>query len=649
MTISFVLPENKKNAIKVIGVGGGGGNAVEYMFNQRIEGVDFIVCNTDAQALENSPVPNKVQLGIESAKGMGAGSNPEKGYKAALESEEFISELFDEDTKMVFITAGMGGGTGTGAAPVIAKISKEKGKLTVGIVTIPFDFEGKKRLSDAKKGIKELRKYVDALIVINNNKLVEMYGDLGYHAGFAKADEVLATAAKGIAQVITHHYKRNIDLNDARTVLADSGNAIMGSATAAGENRAKEVITKALHSPLLNDNRIEGATKVLLLIVSGTKEVTFNEINYINEYVQHQAGGDVNIILGMGDDHELGEAISVTVIATGFPGGYQENISVVDKEKIIHVLNDDQMVQFDLFDSVEDEETFDEPYPGENNTDKRIVHKLEEDDTEEQEPEPAGDLFVPDEILDIEVDFTAVENENTNATHDTPAPNDANDGIKIYVDDELPARTAPAAPEDKPVNEEDIMEIEVVYEEIIRSKMTSTPPEDEVNAQEELQMELPLEFEPATTETTGKKIVHTLEEEAVAPAQGETQVEEEPESAEFKVIEKQPGEVRMHKPAGDTDNEEFSPLRMTISEVKKNSHKRKNLYHKYNYTFNKGGNMDGSNIEDMEKEPAYKRMGIDLDNDKNDTSKISRTSLEIDDEGDVQLRSNNSFLHDNVD
>jgi cell division protein FtsZ len=259
MTLSFELPKNKSNSIKVIGVGGGGSNAVEYMFNQRIEGVDFVICNTDEQALNNSPVPIKLVLGAKVTKGMGAGSNPEKGYEAAIESEDSIREVLSVNTKMVFITAGMGGGTGTGAAPVIARISKELGFLTVGIVTMPFDFEGEKRIKDARNGIKNLREYVDALIVINNNKLIKIYGDLGYRAGFAKADEVLATAAKGIAQVITHHYKRNIDLNDAKTVLANSGNAIMGSATASGEGRAKRVITEALHSPLLNDNRIKGA------------------------------------------------------------------------------------------------------------------------------------------------------------------------------------------------------------------------------------------------------------------------------------------------------------------------------------------------------------------------------------------------------
>ena len=274
--ISFDLPKNQSNVIKVIGVGGGGSNAINHMFQQGIKGVDFVICNTDSQALQNSGVPNKIQLGVNLTEGLGAGANPEIGESAAVESLEDIRRMLDTNTKMVFITAGMGGGTGTGAAPVIAKMAKEMDILTVGIVTIPFQFEGKMRNEQAQQGIEKLRKHVDSLIVINNNKLREVYGNLGFKAGFSKADEVLSTASRGIAEVITHHYTQNIDLRDAKTVLSNSGTAIMGSAEASGKTRAQEAIMKALDSPLLNDNKISGAKNVLLLIVSGSQEITID-------------------------------------------------------------------------------------------------------------------------------------------------------------------------------------------------------------------------------------------------------------------------------------------------------------------------------------------------------------------------------------
>ena len=276
--VAFDMPKTQSSSIKVIGVGGGGSNAVNHMFSQDIKGVDFVICNTDAQALQNSPVPNKIQLGVSLTSGLGAGANPEVGEKAAQESIEEIRKMLTSQTKMVFITAGMGGGTGTGAAPIIASIAKKMDILTVGIVTIPFQFEGRMRAKQAQKGVDELRENVDSLIVVNNNKLREVYGNLGFKAGFSKADEVLSTASRGIAEVITHHYKQNIDLHDAKAVLSNSGTAIMGSSKEAGENRAQNAIMKALDSPLLNDNKIRGAKNVLLLIVSGEAEVTLDEI-----------------------------------------------------------------------------------------------------------------------------------------------------------------------------------------------------------------------------------------------------------------------------------------------------------------------------------------------------------------------------------
>lgn len=339
----FDLPKHRSSAIKVIGVGGGGSNAVNYMYQQGIEGVDFAICNTDAQALNNSPVPNRIQLGKTVTEGMGAGANPEIGEQAALESMDDIKGILDEHTKMVFVTAGMGGGTGTGAAPIIAGIAKELGILTVGIVTAPFFFEGKMRLDQAQEGIQKMQKNVDSLIVINNDKLRELYGNLGYKASFAKADEVLTTAAKGIAEVISKQYAMNIDLRDARTVLADSGTAIMGAGEASGENKAMDAITSALDSPLLNNNKISGAKNVLLLILSGEMEITMDEIAKINEYIQTEAKNNANIIMGVGEDLSLGDKISVTVIATGFPTDEQVYTGRED-EKVFHTLVEEQSI-----------------------------------------------------------------------------------------------------------------------------------------------------------------------------------------------------------------------------------------------------------------------------------------------------------------
>lgn len=340
--LQFDLPKNRSSVIKVIGVGGGGSNAVNFMKLSGINGVDFVVCNTDAQALEHSPVETKIQLGQSLTEGLGAGANPEIGERAALESADDIKSLLATNTKMVFITAGMGGGTGTGAAPVIAKVAQEMGILTVGIVTLPFAFEGNVRSRQAEAGIEKLRANVDSLIVVNNNKLREVYGNLGFKAGFNKADEVLATAARGIAEVITHHYRTNIDLRDAKTVLAGSGTALMGSFAAGGPNRATEAIAGALDSPLLNDNHIRGAKNVLLLIVSGSNEheITFDEIGEINDFIQAEAGGQANIIMGIGEDSSLGQAVQVTVIATGFEANsIRAGLAPQEEAKVIYNLD----------------------------------------------------------------------------------------------------------------------------------------------------------------------------------------------------------------------------------------------------------------------------------------------------------------------
>jgi len=318
--MDFQMPKNQSSQIKVMGIGGGGSNAVNYMYEHGIKGVDFVICNTDAQALEASPVPIKIQLGANLTEGLGAGSNPDVGKRAAEESADRITELLDANTKMLFLTAGMGGGTGTGAAPVIAEIAREKGILTVGVVTNPFSTEGGYRKQYAEDGLAELKKYVDTLLIINNDKLIEVYGDLTFTQAFGKANEVLNTATKGIAEVISQHLLVNIDLNDARKVLENSGTAVMGQSEATGENRAIEAVMGALDSPLLNDNDITGAQQVLLKIVTGTgdDEIKMSELFKIKNKIQEAAGRNVNIIEGIGIDPDLGAAVSVTVVATGF-------------------------------------------------------------------------------------------------------------------------------------------------------------------------------------------------------------------------------------------------------------------------------------------------------------------------------------------
>ena len=459
-TLNFDMPKNRSSVIKVIGVGGGGSNAVNYMKLQGIRGVDFIVCNTDVQALEYSSVENKVQLGVNLTEGLGAGADPEIGEKAALESYSNIQSVLGTTTKMVFITAGMGGGTGTGAAPIIAKAAKELDILTIGIVTVPFHFEGGLRLRQAENGVEKLKKHVDSLIVINNNKLREVYGNLGFKTGFNKADEVLATAAKGIAEVITHHYNVNIDLRDAKTVLKDSGTAIMGSSKASGPDRAIKSVQAALDSPLLNDNHIHGALHVLLLIVSGNRkhEITFDEIGEINDYIQNQAGKQVDIIMGIGEDEKLDDALQVTIVATGFNSSNPIGIiKPAEQKRVIHGLNDEieqninnsskhvsinsevDSNQFDLFQTkntaIENEPSDDfldlkdteEPINNEEiqnskNDEEQVIYNLEDEDdhvqirfeTEESDPKTENQDKLKEEYLDSEKSLSEINSIDPN-------------------------------------------------------------------------------------------------------------------------------------------------------------------------------------------------------------------------------------------
>lgn len=394
----FDLPKHHKSIIKVIGVGGGGSNAVNHMFSQGIKDVEFVVCNTDSQALKASAVPNKLQIGVNLTEGLGAGANPEVGKNAALESKEDIRDLLGNDTKMVFITAGMGGGTGTGAAPVIAKIAKEMEILTVGIVTAPFAFEGKKKFGQAQHGIEDLKQNCDTVLVILNDKLREIYGNLSIGNAFGQADNILTTAAKGIAEIITVAGYVNVDFQDVRTVMHNAGAAVMGSAQTKGENRARKAAEEALASPLLDNRDILGAQKILLSIISGDQaELQMDELSEITEYIQEQAGDDAEVIFGHGVDPELDDYIRVTVIATGFDrsrSGMTGKRLEDDDEKTFYDLEKPRQVElFERDNSV-------------NETDAEITSRVirEEQPVEKETPEPSYSFVKPVNRLDEEED-----------------------------------------------------------------------------------------------------------------------------------------------------------------------------------------------------------------------------------------------------
>ena len=655
--ISFDLPKNQSNVIKVIGVGGGGSNAINHMFQSGINGVDFVVCNTDSQALENSPVPNKIQLGISLTEGLGAGANPEVGEKAAIESQEEVKAMLETNTKMVFITAGMGGGTGTGAAPIIAKHAKDLDILTVGIVTTPFVFEGKMRSDQAQLGIEKLRANVDSLIIINNNKLREVYGNLGFKAGFSKADEVLATAAKGIAEVITHHYTQNIDLRDAKTVLANSGTAIMGSAKASGEGRAQIAIDGALDSPLLNDNKITGAQNVLLLIVSGTCEITIDEIGEINDHIQSQAGHSANIIMGVGEDDSLGEAISVTVIATGFNAEQQNEIVNTETKKIIHTLEDDQKAAVDLsdknylsFEAVKDIECEVEEVRSEVEDTSVVRHTLEFDEevntASENELIPTSDLIRNMEvsydrvdaydpsIMEIDVnDFEIVEAKPQVQEVVLDHQDEEEEQMTMFFDMSIEKSKKDKEPSQQKVqftlDDEEINWGAVKAMEVIDAvEVTAEPVEvsDVKHYNLDDYMELEQRFEKATATTVTQKQEEARQEEVVT---------EEELVFETKVVASAPA---------PSEPAEIDPMESPIKDLLKNRvEERKRTLKDFNHKFN---NLN--RIDEVEKEPAYKRQGIKL-SEIEDETKVSRTSLSSDANDDQQLRSNNSFLHDNVD
>lgn len=543
--MEFDLPKDQASIIKVIGVGGGGSNAVNHMYNQGIKGVDFIVCNTDRQALDISPVPFKIQLGPSLTEGRGAGSIPEIGMNAAIENIEEIREILSKNAKMIFVTAGMGGGTGTGAAPVIAKIAREMGILTVGIVTVPFSFEGRKRRQQAEEGLENMRESVDTLLVINNERLREISGNLTLGNAFAQADDVLTTAAKGIAEVISVTGAINVDFNDVNTVMKDSGVAIMGSAIASGENRAIKAVQEALTSPLLNDNDIAGAKYVLLNITYGDQEVLMDEISDITDYIQDEAGSTADVIWGHGYDETLGDALSVTLIATGFQ---QTPITGFEKapERKVQVLEDEHK--------------------------KEIVTQLEKPTSTNTYEAKVEEPYI--KSVDVE----------------------------------------PSAESELTVNEEQ-KEEDATFNWEIRTVV------DEV----EESTQAPDLFDSTTAEE---------------PAKAETSTETE---AEEKEVKRYFLEDDMEAEASLEDVTAKTVL--TPEEQQRRAQERMERIHEYTSHLKRA---DG--IDELEREPAFKRRKIQLDDAPHSSDEnISRFEISGDKDNNTTLRGTNSFLHDNVD
>ena len=606
--IVFNLPKSRSQAIKVIGVGGGGSNAVNYMFEQGIAGVEFVICNTDSQALANSSVPTRIQLGQAITEGLGAGANPEVGEQSAIESMDDVKAVLDEGTKMVFITAGMGGGTGTGAAPVIAGIAKEMDILTVGIVTAPFFFEGRMRLEQAEKGIEKLRQNVDSLIVINNDKLRELYGNLGFKNGFSKADEVLTTAAKGIAEVITQHYAMNIDLRDARTVLKNSGTAIMGSAQGSGENKAKDAISSALDSPLLNNNKITGARNVLLLILSGNNEITMDEIGVINDYIQQEAGNSANIIMGIGEDLDLGDSISVTVVATGFPTEDQAYTGK-EEQKIIHTLEEEQPINKTL--SVE------QPFV---NRVKPMTLDFGRSNASQQAPQQNQTPEAPQKnYRDADVNQSFQQQ----TYHNTPVESfEENNSPKRYVLDDV---------EDESVQEKRSYDD---FEPRLKSDFNRTqePSNNANNNQTYNSYSNPVASEQSNypqNNYAGYQAPQNNGYGNVEPIQSNVS-----QSTASQTEHVQVAVDPFNQPIEQSNDPELNSM---IEE-------RRNRLKQFNFKFN--NTMTNSQVDEYEAIPAYKRQGLNL-SDRND-KQSSDFSVGTNRNNETQIRPN-KFLHDNVD
>ncbi len=622
--MKFDLPKEQSSIIKVIGVGGGGSNAVNHMFRQGIKGVDFLVCNTDHQALDISPVPIKVQLGASLTEGRGAGSIPDVGMNAAIENLEEIKEILGNNTKMVFVTAGMGGGTGTGAAPVIAKLAKEMGILTVGIVTVPFMFEGRKRRTQAEDGVERMRAAVDTLLIINNDKLREMFGNLTLANAFENADDVLATAAKGIAEVISVTGQINVDFNDVSTVMKDSGVAIMGSAQAEGENRAMTAVSKALASPLLNDNDIKGAKYVLLNITYGEKEVLMDEIMEITDYIQDEAGSTADVIWGHAKDDELGDKLSVTIIATGFNISPDTGLPQKQPEKVRMNLEEERPavvatpiqnpIQSPISSVQNNPVVSNEPYVvTRESVAKEPINK--EEISKESNETPVEVQNTVDLFSKIEEKTNEVEIENLTSEipeiKEEPKASFSND-----FQESQPEQVTSNNLEDTFIETpsfEDNSAVNMVWD------FKSTKDNSVVNDVETKESEEP---------KGDGKVRYFLDDEF----EDNSVIENNFESNSIENVKPQEDVVNNNAPTIE-DNIELAKQR--IERIRQNSQKLKTV----------------SGLSEMENEPAYKRRQIRLeDTPHSSESNVSRFTLgSANDENRSGLSDNNSFLHDNVD
>ena len=586
--LKFDLPKDKSSIIKVLGVGGGGGNAVNHMFNQGIKGVDFVICNTDLQALEASPIPNKIQLGASLTAGLGAGADPEKGHNSAMEAIEDIIEVLGVNTKMLFVTAGMGGGTGTGAAPVIAKAARELDILTVGIVTTPFNFEGKKRKIHAEEGIEQLKRSVDCLLIINNDKIKEMYGNLPIRTAFSHANDILTIAAKGIAEIITYPGYINVDFEDVKTVMRNSGVALMGSASAEGENRAMDAVQGALASPLLNDNQILGAKNILLNISFGSNEVLMDEIDIISNFIQEQAGLNADVIFGTSIDETLGEKLAVTIICTGFESREnkityaQDNVAKTTTKHVLYEApsKPEMIIANPLSDVVKTVASIIEPEAEINMG--QIVEMVNE----------------PIATINTIVEIPAVDNEI----------------VRFELEDEVVA----VADVEQDVIEEIEMPVAEIEVEI---------PQEDISQEPFMKI-----IEPIINEIDLPELNDELME--IPPAAYSNFVDEVEESMAFNVEEDFDFELKEEVTSSSVDQEER--IKQSIARLKK----IKELNLQINTPVG---------LRDLEKEPAYVRRQKKLNEVPHSSENaVSRLSL-FDDGTNNGIRTNNSFLHDNVD
>ena len=667
--MQFDLPKELSSIIKVIGVGGGGSNAVNHMYKLGIKGVDFVVCNTDQQALDISPVPVKIALGASLTEGRGAGSIPEVGKNAAIENIDDIKNILSKNTKMVFITAGMGGGTGTGAAPVIAKAAKDMGILTVGIVTVPFTHEGKKRRAQAEEGINELKQSVDTLLVIGNDKLREIYGNLKITEAFGRADDVLANAAKSIAEIITVTLHVNVDFADIVTVMKESGVAIMGSAIASGENRALKAVEAALCSPLLNDNDIKGARYVLLNITCGTEEITMDELGEITDYIQEAAGQTAEIIKGYGIDETLGSNVNVTIIATGFNSKglstVVEPIAAKKPEKIVHVLGQEPKAEIKKELPVAVVKPIVAPTP---KVEPVVIAEVKIETPKVETPvvavtpviipAPKAEPIVAEAPKVVEASITKVE------TPSIVTPSPSFELVAVVTASPAPAAVKPPA--------------EPVQEKVKEITIEPTLPIAQTE-KKEIEKEISFEFNisdsvtPSVKEEKKEQIIEAKEEkwEQVVSKQTESPKKEEPKKMDYvarkfdeparkedpflinkafeePVVNKTEEPVTAKTEQQIQDDQKALEQKIQNEEQKKKAQERILKLKELSFKLKSSPNA----LKEMEEEPAYKRRNINLESVPHSSeSQVSRFTLSQEDGDDkkINIRPNNSFLHDNVD